>query len=121
MDIFVEDGYVASYALIGRIVGGITVDEPEDMELFMSCPTAFKYVDGKLEFDPERKELYENTVMLDELREVRERVCFPIINRGTLWYDQLTEQQEIELSKWYQDWLDVTETKVIPTTPEWIK
>lgn len=121
MDIFVEDGYVASYALEGHIVGGITIDEPDDLELFLSCPTAFRYIDGMLEFDPERKTLYENTTMLDELRFMREHICFPIINRGALWYDQLTAQQEIELSQWYQDWLDVTITKEIPTTPEWIK
>lgn len=58
---------------------------------------------------------------LDLLREQREIECFPIVNRGKLWYDKLTERQINELDKWYQAWLDVTETKVIPIKPSWLK
>jgi hypothetical protein len=54
------------------------------------------------------------------LREERERVCFPIINRGKLWYDTLSIEQLTELRVWYRAWLDVTETLTIPITPEWI-
>ena len=52
--------------------------------------------------------------ILDELRTRRELECFPIINRGTLWYSKLTVEQMSELDNWYQAWLDVTETKEIP-------
>ena len=58
---------------------------------------------------------------LDDLRQQRETECFSIINRGKLWYDNLTEEQLIELQTWYKSWLDVTETKIIPEKPNWIK
>ena len=54
------------------------------------------------------------------LRSMRERVCFPVINRGKLWYDSLTSEQLEELRKWYNDWLNVTTTLVIPIAPKWI-
>lgn len=57
----------------------------------------------------------------DDLRNQRKAECFPIINRGQLWYESLTSSQKEELSKWYQDWLNVTETMVAPTKPEWLK
>ena len=59
--------------------------------------------------------------MVVALRKQRERVCFPIINRGKLWYDSLSYDQLAELKNWYFAWLNVTETKVIPITPEWLK
>ena len=58
---------------------------------------------------------------LDDLRQQRETECFSIINRGKLWYDNLTEEQLSELRIWYNAWLDVTETRVIPEMPSWIK
>ena len=58
---------------------------------------------------------------LQNLRQQREQECFSIINRGKLWYDNLTEEQLIELNTWYNAWLDVTETKVMPERPSWIK
>lgn len=67
---------------------------------------------------------YEDTpeeVVLNKLREQREVECFSVINRGKLWYDNLTEEQVVELNQWYQEWLDITETKVVPTKPSWIK
>lgn len=58
---------------------------------------------------------------LDSLRKQREAECFPIINRGQLWYDTLTTEQRTELQLFYRAWLDVTETKIIPTKPSWLK
>ena len=57
---------------------------------------------------------------LDVLRKKREEICFPIINRGKLWYDSLSSEQYRELKDWYKKWLDVTETNIIPETPEWL-
>lgn len=57
---------------------------------------------------------------LDSLREQRSKVCFPIINRGKLWYDCLTNTQLSELRDWYWAWLNVTETLEIPVTPKWL-
>lgn len=53
-------------------------------------------------------------------KQLREKECFPIVNRGKLWYDTLSIEQKIELKKWYFDWLDVTETKNIPVRPAWL-
>ena len=54
------------------------------------------------------------------LRSQRETECFPIINRGQLWYDTLNEEQKTELKEWYIAWLDVTDTLVVPNKPNWI-
>lgn len=57
----------------------------------------------------------------DMYRVIRSQVCFPVINRGQLWYNKLTDEQKEELAKWYNDWLNVTETLIEPKTPEWLK
>lgn len=54
------------------------------------------------------------------LKKRREEECFSVINRGKMWYDQLTEEQYLELRQWYFDWLNVTETRIIPTKPAWL-
>lgn len=58
---------------------------------------------------------------MENLRARRKAECFSIINRGQLWYSRLSQEQLVQLNKWYQDWLDVTETGMIPTKPMWIK
>jgi hypothetical protein len=55
-----------------------------------------------------------------EIRQARERDCFPIVNRGFLWYNRLTTEQLNELDDWYQAWLDAPETRVIPPKPLWV-
>ena len=57
---------------------------------------------------------------INELRQLRKDECFPIINRGRLWYECLTYEQLRELREWYHNWLNVTETKQIPTKPAWL-
>lgn len=58
----------------------------------------------------------------NNLKNLRETLCFRLIdNRSQMWYNRLTEQQKQELNDWYQAWLDVTETKIIPIKPEWLK
>lgn len=57
----------------------------------------------------------------NELRARRQSICFPIINRGQLWYDTLSKSQKEELQVWYKAWLDVTETLTEPVKPEWLK
>ena len=69
--------------------------------------------------------------ILNNLRARRERECFIYINRGALWYNTLTTEQQQELNTWYQAWLNVPqvylETKptdietIIPTKPSWLK
>ena len=59
--------------------------------------------------------------LLKQLRFQRKEECFPIINRGTLWYDLITPEQTAELKIWYQAWLDVTDTLIIPEKPLWLE
>ena len=79
---------------------------------------AWRVVDGEI-----KHERYEETPE-DEVKqflgEQRAEVCFPIINRGLLWYEGLTMAQKTELKKWYKAWLEVTQTKTEPLAPEWL-
>ena len=87
---------------------------------FSSSCKNYQYVDGQLVLDAD-KVTEENTAKeLVDLRYQREQLCFSYINRGELWYSRLTTEQKEELETWYQAWLDVTETKVVPTAPEWL-
>ena len=61
-----------------------------------------------------------STDLISNLRKLREEICFPVVNRGPLWYNSLTDEQRIELREWYFAWLNVTETKDIPNKPAWI-
>lgn len=54
------------------------------------------------------------------LRQMREEQCHPYINRGELWYRNLTDEQKTELNIWYKAWLDVTKTLIIPIKPTWL-
>lgn len=58
---------------------------------------------------------------INQLRSQRNHECFSVINRGGLWYDFLTEQEKYELLEWYEKWLNVTETMVVPEKPTWLK
>ena len=62
-----------------------------------------------------------NDQIIGDLRMRREYECFPFINRGSLWYDTLTTEQKAEFQVWYTAWLNVTETLVAPSKPEWLK
>ena len=79
-------------------------------------------------FDVENQKVidYDNSAEMKErqinnLRSQREKECFPIINRGQLWYANLTSIQYAELQEWYIDWLNVTETLAVPTKPSWLE
>lgn len=60
------------------------------------------------------------TQTADFLRQERARICFPVINRGKLWYNTLTPEQTSELKNWYFKWLNAPETLKVPVTPTWI-
>ena len=59
--------------------------------------------------------------VLENLRLQRNEECFSVINRGQLWYETLTVLQKEELRTWYQAWLNVTETRIIPIKPLWLR
>lgn len=84
--------------------------------------------DGKLYSETEmkssdylaRKEQFDFEYNKEIIRATRNDECFPIINRGALWFNKLTETQVQELETWYQEWLDAPATSVIPERPTWI-
>lgn len=67
-----------------------------------------------------KAEAFQKQAETADLRFRRITECFSVVNRGAPWYARLTEEQKNELNDWYQGWLDVTETKVVPNKPEWI-
>lgn len=81
------------------------------------------FKDGQVSFDNEKFE----TRLLEEkkrvLRNKRKEVCFSVVDRNYLWYDEYvnTEERKTELANWYRAWLNVTETMIEPEIPEWIK
>lgn len=60
------------------------------------------------------------TQTLSKIRARRAQECFPIVNRGVLWYKKLTEAQRQELSAWYEAWLDAPQTGVVPEPLSWL-
>lgn len=73
----------------------------------------------KSQFEDYTKDEVEH-IKREYYRERREIDCFPIINRGKLWYDRLTTNQIDELNDWYTKWLNVTELLYIPEKPTWL-
>ena len=117
-----EQGYVKSYATIGGFGSpSIAVNEPKDIDDFENNYRSYYLSEDNtlVKSDDKQKEI-ENQRELTNLRSQREKVCFPYINRGEMWYSRLSADQKEELNTWYQAWLEVTDTKVIPQTPEWL-
>lgn len=57
----------------------------------------------------------------NQLRAIRKQKCFEVLaSFNTFWYQKLTQEKRTELENWYNAWLDVTETLIIPKTPDWI-
>lgn len=56
----------------------------------------------------------------ENIRSKRIKECFSIINRGKAWYDMLNAEEKEELGKWYHEWLDATDTGVIPDLPSFL-
>lgn len=117
-----EQGFVNGYALVGGLgPASIVVEIPENFDDFEKNYKSYSLSeDGILVKNEDKQKEIEELKELNNLRFQRELVCFPYINRGYLWYNKLTDAQKNELDTWYQAWLDVTETKVIPEKPEWL-
>lgn len=117
-----EQGYVKAYATIGSFGSDfVTVDEPDDLNDFENNYRSYYLSDGNVlvKSNDKLKEIEADRELV-VLRSQREKACFPYINRGEMWYSRLSADQKNELSVWYQAWLDVTSTKVIPEKPEWL-
>jgi hypothetical protein len=117
-----EQGYVHDYAIIGGFGShSITAIEPENLDDFERNYGSYHLSeDGMLVKNEDKQKEIEVETELADLRSKREKACFTYINRGDFWYSRLTYEQKEELDTWYQAWLDVTETKVIPEKPEWL-
>lgn len=121
MKVLLDDkGFIQSYALIGDLVGGIDLPDPEDIDHFEEHFTAYRVRDGNAAFDTEQETALQNEAVLADLRTRRETECFSVINRGQLWYEGISITQLLELREWYKAWLKVTETLVVPEKPTWL-
>ena len=117
-----EQGYVHEYALVGEFgTPSLVVDEPEDIVDFENNYGSYYIANGVLVKNHDKQVELEDERLLHDLRLQREKACFPYVNRGYLWYSKLTDEQKSELADWYQAWLDVTDTKIVPEAPTWLK
>jgi hypothetical protein len=109
-----ENGYVESpYIRDATIEMEITDEQFEAISTF-GFNTNWRYVDGEF--------VLESLMDDDSLRERRQRECFNIVdNRSQLWWNKLTDSQREEIETWYEAWLAVTETKIIPEKPLWLE
>lgn len=87
----------------------------EEFNLYIGDSSSYKIENGKFVRLKPESELLGNL-----LRKRREKECFPIVNRGALWYEKLTAEQKAELSAWYEAWLDAPATGTAPERPTWI-
>lgn len=114
-----KNGYVENYVIVGESnVCNIEVEEPEGFspDKFQ----AWKYDGEKLVYDMEQAQKIQNNYKKNEIRARREKECFSYVNRGTLWYNKLTPEQDIEFQNWYDAWLEAPETLIIPKKLEWL-
>lgn len=115
-----EQGYITDYAFIGDLVDSVEVTDPGDPLHFEENFTSYRVRDGTVSFDEERLKAIAEENALDDYRKRRETECFSVVNRGTLWYEELTQKQKAELKKWYRAWLDGTATLTVPEKPAWL-
>lgn len=74
-------------------------------------------VNGERMFEVVEIEVVVKT-QIELLQEQRKKECFEVLeSKSKLWYDNLTEVQYNELNTWYNAWLNVTDTLVVPTKP----
>ena len=121
---FDEKGQFESIAMVTTLED--IRPNPQGFELLEMKVTNedFRYLvkrNGIIQIDEEQKEKDYVLAEINKLRFRRASECFPVINRGTPWYNRLTAGQVAELDAWYQSWLDVTETKIVPEKPQWLE
>lgn len=119
MQIAIREGYVGCFSMEAKFADGIEVEPPEDLEDFKVNSLSYKLVDGILVKDEQRAIMLANELKCNILREQRNRECFAICDRAC-WFDALTEEQKEEVRVWRKAWLDVTDTLIVPKTPDWI-
>ena len=113
------DGYVLMYSIDGGF-DDWQYSEKIPPGFDPSTYTRFKQVNGELVFDPNREEELAKELVKSQLRELRSTTCFDVVNRGQVWYNTLTIEQNKDIEIWYEEWLRVTDTLIIPTKPSWL-
>lgn len=108
-----KDGYVLSpYFKDANIPVDVTDEEYEQTKT-MPNGCVWRYLNGSL--------ILEELLDANTLKSRREKECFRIVdNRSPMWWNKLTDEQKVELNNWYEAWLNVTETHIIPVKPEWL-
>ncbi len=108
-----ENGYVESpYIKDATIEIEIEDSEYEKITTFPFGKN-WRYINGKF--------ILEALMDDNNLRTRRQIECFNVVdNRSQLWWNHLTDDQKKELDTWYEAWLNVTETKIIPEKPKWL-
>lgn len=112
------DGSYSISSATGGDVSVVVVDEIDDglWEKIAGHEEWYSVVDDKVVL---RKG--EDEIDREIIRERRREECFKVIDRSSLWYDGLSEEQRKELSEWYQAWLEAPQTGEVPQELEWIK
>ena len=117
-----DESYITDFCFIGDILDSIEIPDlsANEQQYFADNFQAYKFIDGVLYFDEEKLSAINAEKEKSSIRRLREKECFPIINRGQLWYANLSPEQLAELSNWYSNWLDAPETLTIPDAPGWL-
>lgn len=117
-----ENNYIDSYMSGEGCIcdGGIEINLPIDEDELLTNMGCYRFIDGELILDTVKQAEKQLNAKKDELRFLREKECFSVVNRGQLWYSTLTLDKIGELTRWYKAWLDVTDTLEIPKKPQWI-
>jgi hypothetical protein len=110
-------------------INGVVVTVPDTYNIRnVSIDHFVKNNNGEYSFSSQKYYETLNGDKLNKLRRKRKWYCFNIINRGQVWYNTLTEQEQEELQEWYQEWLDITsdpdlnlDNPILPTPPAWLQ
>lgn len=93
------------------------INIPQDFKIHTQFYT---YQNGVFILNQEALNQENKQNLLQQLRQRREMECFPVINRGQLWYNNLTDWQKESLQQWYEAWLNVTQTLQPPEYLGWL-
>lgn len=119
-----EAGYVECYSIdSGHFENEVITyiaDDKETIDRFERYYEAYTVHHDRLQVGDDKLKGLLSDREKKSIREARENQCFPIINRGELWYETLTAEQRQELAVWYQAWLDAPQTLKMPNTPSWL-
>lgn len=122
-----DNGFISEFMNVGSegiLPDGIAIEIDVDnfnFDDFLENYRAYKFDGNKINRNDEQAIIVKDENEKELLRVRRLKECFPIINRGDMWYKSLSDEQEKELNVWYKAWLDVTETKKVPNVPSWLK